>query len=202
MADPAEADKEYRAEKVLCSIDGCAKPKHGHGMCAAHLSKFRKYGDPLRVSERLSLRTAWLLAQVETRDRTHCWDWPFWKDRKGYGEINVNNKHWRAHAMALVLDGSPRPDPPNHHALHSCDNPGCVNPNHVRWGTHQENVADAVSRDRNTKGERVPQHRLTEDQVRSIRKDSRTLKAIAEEYGVCFQTIGLLKQGITWRHVK
>lgn len=94
-----------------------------------------------------SERIIWVRA-VATSDQRgrRCIEWPWAKNNKGYGVIGWNGQRKAGHVI-LELSGRERPSPA-HHQLHSCDNPGCVAPWHLRWGTNAENVADAVSRGR------------------------------------------------------
>ena len=96
--------------------------------------------------------------------KTHCWIaevvgqitdecilWPFARDSNGYGTITVAKFSHRATHVALFLDGRPRPNGDDGRpliALHSCDNPPCINPRHLEWGTYQENLDQAVERRR------------------------------------------------------
>lgn len=80
---------------------------------------------------------------------TDCWPWTMSKDPGGYGCAYV--KSWRrmgkAHRIACELAHGPAPaNKP--FALHSCDNPGCCNPTHLRWGTPAENNGDMMARGR------------------------------------------------------
>lgn len=76
-----------------------------------------------------------------------CWEWRGAKNQYGYGQARIDNKCRLGTHISLLLDGRPRPTPQSL-ALHSCDNPPCVNPAHLRWGDKRENAADMVCRGR------------------------------------------------------
>ena len=82
------------------------------------------------------------------------------------------------------------------HVLHTCDNPLCINPDHLFLGTNEDNVRDRVQKGRSQKGP------LTAEQVRAIRKDPRTLQVIGAEYGVHHSSIWNIKTGKTYTWVK
>jgi hypothetical protein len=87
-----------------------------------------------------------------------CWNWTGSKTSRGYGTVFVGGrrKMLATHA-ALDLSGRPRPSP-KHYALHACDNPSCVNPAHLRWGTQTDNMADMYARDRHGRPNRPRTH--------------------------------------------
>ncbi len=106
-----------------------------------------------------------------------CIEWTGAKDAYGYGVRRINTRIVKSHRKALAdHEGIEVPDS-SVKCLHSCDNPGCVNPEHLRWGTQSENIADAVKRGRMDK-------KLTAEQREEIAHDPRTFAAIAEEYGI------------------
>lgn len=83
---------------------------------------------------------------------TPCWVWTDAPDLKGYGRLIVGGRLWKAHRVAwLVAFGCE----PHGLVLHACDNPACVRIEHLRVGTHADNVRDRVLRGRGAKGERM-----------------------------------------------
>lgn len=76
-----------------------------------------------------------------------CLQWNGKKTRKGYGRIMINRKETYTHrAMIVAKTGNQIPD--GMCVLHSCDNPSCINPDHLRIGTHKENSEDMMQRGR------------------------------------------------------
>ena len=65
----------------------------------------------------------------------------------GYSRIKIDGKTHRAHRVSLTLFKG-EPVTPDLLALHSCDNPVCCNPDHLRWGTQKDNTQDKFDRDR------------------------------------------------------
>jgi len=92
--------------------------------------------------------------------------------------------------------------PDNMLVRHKCDNPMCINPEHLELGTHVQNMHDMVERDRSTKGNKNPQSTLTEDDVRAIRSDKvSTNTSLALKYGVHHSTISAIRRYKLWSHV-
>lgn len=188
--------------KPPCSIPDCNKPVHGRGWCKMHHRRWLTHGDPTIVHKTTNgTLLRWLREQIATRDRSEgCWEWPFAiSKRDGYGRVYFDGSSRNAHHVALLLT-TPQPIGSDH-ALHSCDNPACVNPSHLRWGTPQDNMTDKVSRNRQLRGEQHRMARLTEENVRAIRTDSRPLRIIAAEYGVTESHVCRIRNRVQWRHL-
>lgn len=196
--------KGYPATTPFCTIEGCGRPHMARGWCGMHYKRWKRHGEPLKrtcacVGEPLS----WLQEAVAAKDRaTGCWEWPFAVDSSGYGELWYQGTTIRAHVLALILDGQPKPQPPNHLALHSCDNRPCCNPTHLRWGTLQDNIKDAMKRGRLCSGEDKPNARFTNDQIRAIRtSDQRTAAELAAVYGVTQTYIYRIRGRFIWKNL-
>jgi hypothetical protein len=87
----------------------------------------------------------WIMARVEITENG-CWEWSRTRHSKGYGNASRNNKSIRAHRYAYEIWNGPIPD--GMMVLHSCDNPPCCNPDHLRLGTAHDNMMDAIRRGR------------------------------------------------------
>lgn len=88
--------------------------------------------------------------------------------------------------------------------MHTCDNPGCVNPDHLEQGTPLENTMDMIRKGRHKYGREAAllHAKLTEDQVRAIAADSRNYSLVAEEYGIHKQSVIDIKGRKSWRHLE
>lgn len=135
---------------ALCREEGCVERAHGRGLCNAHLARARRYGGdplagPLALRRGDSLTVQWVRENVANRDREGCWlDWPWSVHKSGYPKMQWQGAFIKVAHVVQEVDGCPRPDGMG--ALHSCDIPLCVNPAHLRWGSHFENMQDIRAR--------------------------------------------------------
>lgn len=132
-----------------------------------------------------------------------CWEYNGSRTVQGYGRISVKGVTKKAHRVAYESVHGPIPE--GMVIRHTCDNPPCVNPDHLIIGTHQDNADDMVSRGRSFRGtgEAHSQARLTADQVDEIRNKyvphKYTLSMLAEEYGISFQHVSDIIHRKKWR---
>lgn len=92
-----------------------------------------------------------------------CWEWQATLSNKGYGQFRVDGKLALSHRFAYELAKGPILK--GLHILHSCDNPACVNPDHLSVGTRADNMQDMTSKGRHhqTQKTHCPQgHEYTE----------------------------------------
>jgi len=101
-----------------------------------------------------------------------CWEWLASKDSWGYGQITINKKKTQASRYAYQLfKNNGQPIPSNLFVCHHCDNPGCVNPNHLFLGTHTDNMQDMLRKGRNRFKLNPRPKKHTDDEVSKIRAD-------------------------------
>lgn len=115
----------------------------------------------------------------------------------------ATSKSEPAHRVAYKLFRGEIPD--GLVVRHTCDDPMCVNPDHLLLGTQRDNMRDMAERGRGrvphrTVGERNPHSKLTEQLVSEIRSSTETRKQIALRLGVSPSTIGAVRQGRNWKH--
>lgn len=133
-----------------------------------------------------------------------CHEFTGSKDECGYGRIHQGKKLVRLHrAMYEKVHGF---IPKGMVVLHSCDNPACINPEHLSADYQSENVRDMYNKGRNNNlaGSKHAMSKLTESDIPVIRKrlaNNETCISIANDYGVHENTIGFIKNGKTWKHV-
>lgn len=121
----------------------------------------------------------------------------FTKGKGGYGYGYVSHNKVRARAHRVVMEHHYGASPLE--VLHSCDNPPCVNIDHLRYGTHRENMEDRKMRGRGrTRGRENIHNKINEDTVITIYHDQRNQDVIAEELGLHQTTVSNIKNGKSW----
>ena len=130
---------------------------------------------------------------------TDCVLWEGKTDRDGYGYEGRGRAHRLAYA---AVHG---PIPAGLHVLHSCDNPPCVNVEHLFLGTNLDNIRDKVAKGRARGPARGSGHfnaRLTEADVVWIRESNLPLKEMAQQLNVSVPTVSEALTGKTWKNVE
>lgn len=132
--------------------------------------------------------------KVEKTDS--CWIWTGAKNRKNYGMFVYKGRVHMSHRVSYMEWKGEIPD--GKLVCHTCDNPSCVNPDHLFVGSNQDNMDDMKSkgRQRFLTGENNKNSKLTWQQVREIRSSDESVLTLAKKYGVSDVTIYyVLKEG-------
>lgn len=130
---------------------------------------------------------------------TGCWLWKAYCMPKGYGLFSIDGANRLAHRISYQLFVG-TPDPALD-VMHSCDNPGCVNPKHLSLGTRVDNMQDCKKKGRNTPGEKHGRAKLTEAQAVAIKNATGLQRDIGKEFGISQTTVYEIKAGRKWQHL-
>jgi hypothetical protein len=154
-------------------------------------------------------------AKVQKTDG--CWEWQAARDEHGYGIFAIQAVQYRAHRIAYQLTHGSLPD--DLVVRHTCDNPPCVNPEHLIGGTQLDNITDRNERGRTAKGdqagfrrhpERYPSRKgehngrakITQSLADEIRERYRAgdigARTLAKQYGVSRALIRFIVKGEIW----
>lgn len=127
---------------------------------------------------------------------TGCWEWLGTKNPKGYGMISVDGYMHSVHrimaSLCLNFDINDR----TQHVLHTCDNPSCFNPEHLKIGTNNDNVQDRF--DRHKWGAIA---KLTPEQIEQIKIEvlrGRKQWEVALQFGVSSSTVSRIVNRKRW----
>lgn len=131
----------------LCGADNCTvvSKQLWRGWCHKHYKRWKRNGDLYLVKNGRGV-PFWSQVAV-TANPEKCWEWQGCRDVSGYGYgvVRYNGTSYYAHRLAWILTSG---FDSQLFILHSCDNPPCVNPNHLREGTHTDNMRDMIARGR------------------------------------------------------
>lgn len=141
---------------------------------------------------------------------TECINFGGVRDKKGYGIATFEGKGVRAHRLAYCNhNGLELQDIKNLVIRHKCDNPSCVNPDHLEAGSQADNIRDMMERGRHKypgyKGEQNGQAKLSQQDVENIRQRYQFRSringtyAIAKDYGISQKQISRIVRGEKWR---
>lgn len=127
-----------------------------------------------------------------------CWLWTGAKDSNGYGTIRLEKKTYRTHSLSWELAYGKSPQ--GQCVCHKCDNPSCVNPEHLFLGSRKENTADMVNKNRG--GDMVI--KLTPADVLAIREKysaGENYKTLSFTFGVHPQSIANIILRKSWKSI-
>jgi hypothetical protein len=195
----------------LCSYEGCGKGSFCKGLCAAHYQQQRQGKElkPLQVQYHGFSESKRFLMRVDMRGKDECWNWTgsrnkcrgalwhgTWRPEGAEGPELTHRAAWRLF-VGEIPDGLC--------VCHKCDNPACVNPDHLFLGSPSDNAKDMWAKSRarptQTHGEKHWAAKLTAEIVQRIRASNERDADLAVKYGVARSTICDIRKRRIWKHV-
>lgn len=134
-----------------------------------------------------------------------CIRWPYATSSNGYPKMFIGGATTSVHRHVCRLT---RGDPSDESldAAHDCGDRTCINPAHISWKSHHDNMQDMIAHGRSTRGERSNRAKLTRADVREIRRvmgDHAPYKAnfrdVAQQFGVAAATIQQIARRAKWK---
>ena len=183
-----------------CPVEGCGKPQKKKGFCDKHYRRWKAHGDPLGGGTPPGEPLKYLQNVVLPYRGDDCLMWPYARNSNGYGNISIERSWHRVSRLACEEEHGPPPTI-KHEAAHSCGNGhlGCVTRKHLSWKTSLENKADALAHGTVARGKRLPQTKLTETEVRAIRKlRGEPQKKVALKFGVSQSRVSMIQNRVDW----
>lgn len=199
---------------MKCCVENCDKESRSLGMCQAHYRRLQR-GQSLAGSIRPRVYAGGdqerLKSKTVVNDATGCWEWIASLNTNGYGQFRFRETNYPAHRAAWILFRGEIPADKTTaygtmQVLHRCDNPVCVNPDHLFLGTQTDNINDAVGKnrwgERGCPGESHGRAIVTVDDVRAIRASSESNGVLAKRYGISKSAVLHIKHRRSWKHIK
>jgi len=190
------------ASQRLCSIEGCDKKHKALGLCEHHYLKSRRVRASASDRHQRAARGAVqdFIKEMLDYSGDDCLIWPFGVSYQGYAVCSYLGK--RRSASEIFCEARNGAKPAGHEPCHSCGNghAGCVNPKHLSWKTHAENMRDMVDHGRSIRGTSHPVSKLSEADVRLIRenKDGFSQRKMSKIFKVSKSNIASIAQRKSW----
>jgi hypothetical protein len=191
----------------MCRVKECVGVVKAFGLCQKHYFRARRHGDPNVVTitppdaapeDRLKFY-GWDVT------KNGCWEWRGPRHKFGYGRVSAGDSV-RLAAHRVAYETWVGPIPGGQVVRHKCDNPPCINPDHLETGTSADNTQDMMKRGRFTRvyGERANGSKLTSEQVLGVirrRGEGESVKSIASSLGVVEATVRNILAGRSWKEL-
>jgi hypothetical protein len=129
-----------------------------------------------------------------------CWIWMSTVEESGYGRVCDGKKPYYAHRVSYEQKYGNIPN--GKMALHYCDVRCCVNPDHIFLGTQKENMVDKVLKNRQAKGTKHGNSKLTQSQAIEAKFGFEKPEVLAKRFGYSSAMIRQIRSGIYWKHLE
>lgn len=171
----------------------------------------RKNGESPRSPGKPKNTPEVLWSKVDKRGEDECWPWKGTLKDDGYGRVQIDDWNYYAHRVIFNLANpglielkAPKNSDESGFLMHSCDNPSCCNPKHLKVCTHAENMADKVAKGRTPdfSGDKGPRAKLTMTQAREARelkKNGMSTRDLAKKFNISLPSMKTLLRGDSYK---
>lgn len=189
----------------LCSAPDCNDKFVAKGYCDRHYRHFKKHGKPIKTI-RDSLEIDRFYSKIKIDDTSECHEWTDALCPWGYGMFRPKGqKQVKAHRYSYALKHGAIPD--GMYICHHCDNPKCVNVQHLFLGTALENNKDKIDKNRHNSPKGVNHFRVKVSEqcvieVKKLLKEIKSPTKVAKQLNVPVHFVENIKYKRTWNHVQ
>ncbi len=184
-----------------CSVESCDKKHEAKGYCSTHYKRLKTTG---KINNDRDLSDFERFLTKFKKNNNGCWEWSDSLTDRGYGQFGAKGTTIRAHRFSyenyigLIPNGMI--------ICHKCDNPPCVNPDHLFLGTHKINSVDRENKGRRkiSFGEESTNSKLnnnTVTEIKNLLKLFIPIPEISKLLNVNCSTIKNIKSGRNWSHI-
>ena len=186
---------------MKCSVLGCKKTKgSSKGLCDAHYQRIRKRGTTDLLPKPIIEERFY--SKVEFKEGSDCHWWTGSISADGYAQF-CDEKGKTCRSSRFIYDRKIK-RPGKLFVLHKCDNPRCVNVDHLFLGTHKENMRDMSEKGRACRGQDQRLAKLKPEDVLEIRRLAKNGERnidLAELFSVSTAQISAITTRRQWKHV-
>ncbi|MGE0107685.1 MAG: HNH endonuclease [Thiomonas sp.] len=209
--------KECFRNKPQCLIEGCDRAAASAGMCSMHYQRQIKNGTTDAMQRATMPIKERLLKKVDIDPSGGCWNWTGATNESGYGQVFDTDagRVVLAHRASYEAFVGAIPALDGYHGAcvcHRCDNPRCINPDHLFIGTHRNNMSDMAEKGRHRNSlknpayshEDHPRAKLNPDVVKTLRSRRHSAEEIAQlatQLGVSRTALRYAASSKTWRKI-
>lgn len=174
-------------EERIC-ID-CGAPRKSRGSIRCRSCASRRFWQTGILRSRNAHELLETIVRRTRKSATGCLEWTGMTNSKGYGRISINGTLTLVHRF--VFQNQIGPIPEGYEVCHSCDNPLCLNVDHLFLGTHSDNMRDMIRKGRQCR------QKLSNSDVIAIRSmTGMTQRELAALFGVARSTIACIRCGV------
>jgi len=187
----------------LCDIEGCGGKHYAKDFCAMHYNRNRLGKEMVAFRDLNPIEKLMNSIVRNSGLKGLCWEFTGTRSTKGYGKVWTDGKLISAHRISWEHHNN-QEIPEGLCVLHSCDNPPCVNPDHLSIGTHKKNAEERSERNRNgdQNGENNGSSKLSnEDVIFIYQNTTMSAKELSNMFNVNVRNINRIKDGTRWSHL-